>query len=900
MFYLQYAARNLWRNRRWSAFAVFSIAAGVATIVALRSLGLSIGDALTSNLRAANHGDITITQDGPAGMGFTFVDPQDEDDGFSEREIAAINDWVTARGGQMTAYLTTAGVQIANPNAVTAGRPQFTTSIFIDPATYPPSHEITAVDPAGVPLRELFNGGNEVVISTNLAENNDIAVGDAVRVSGTTEEFIVRGIVPAEHEAGFRNLFAAFVGFAYFDQNAAETMGQNSRPNAISLILPDNLAPTTMEEADVIENELRGLLSNSFPYFLSVPELRQQNQTIADITGQFIVVMGLGAMLIGGIGIVNTMLVMVRRRTEEIAALKTFGLKARQIAALFMAEAFLLGLAGSLLGSVIGVLLSRLANAYGETLIQQPLMWRLQPEALLFGIVIGLLVSVIFGVMPVLTAVRIRPNIILRPNETHYPRVGIFQSLLALLFIVLALGLIAGQIVGNLLIGVIGTAVTLAILGFLIGLLWIFVWLVGRAPSFGSVDLRLALRNLRARRIRTATTLLALSAGMFALSSIAFFGQGTRQMMQMTLSGTLGGNVMIFTPIPSAISDPLINNRLDSLEGIISRTRILTFDARVAAINGEPVSSESIAEQREAIIEQLEEASESGDFARVGELAQQLDNLPDYFMDVSVRDTTGTNISGSATVAAGRSLTVDDIGKPVLLMREEDFKELQVPLGTVVTLDIRGQRYDFEIVGILADASMNFGEALAPPDVITSAGGTDFPLTLAEIAPEHLDNALLELSSLPLVYSIDISFIDGLIGRFINQFSALPILVGLLSLGAAAVIMANTVALATLERRRQIGILKAVGLKGRRVLGVMLLENVLISLLGGLIGVGLSALGVLIMSRLGLQVTILIPTDATPVAIALIVAAVAIGAGATFLSAQVAIQERALNVLRYE
>ena len=46
MFYMNYALRNLWRSRRWSAFAMFSVAAGVATMVALRSLGLSIGDSL--------------------------------------------------------------------------------------------------------------------------------------------------------------------------------------------------------------------------------------------------------------------------------------------------------------------------------------------------------------------------------------------------------------------------------------------------------------------------------------------------------------------------------------------------------------------------------------------------------------------------------------------------------------------------------------------------------------------------------------------------------------------------------------------------------------------------------------------------------------------------------------
>ncbi|MAS35086.1 MAG: hypothetical protein CL610_13835 [Anaerolineaceae bacterium] len=898
MFYVQYAARNLWRNRRWSTFAIFSIAAGVATIVALRSLGLAIGDSLTSNLRASNHGDITISADSGGGFGFNFLGEEGEDSGFSDDELAALDQWVTERGGEMTAYFKTSGVQVAAPGTVTAGRPQFTTAIFIDPSTYPPSHTIDLLDPPGAPLATAFEGTYEVVISKNLADTNGIAVGDRVRVSGTEDEFLVKGIVSTENEAGFRDLFAAFFGFAYFPLDAAPLVGFDRPVNSVSLTLAEGVAPTTVEESDQVHGQIRSLLrSDNFWFFTSVPQLRAQNQMIADVTSQFIVVMGLGAMLIGGIGIVNTMLVMVRRRTEEIAALKTFGLKGRQVALLFMTEALLLGFVGSLFGAVVGVLLSRLANAYGETLIQQPLVWRLQPEALLFGVVIGVLVSGVFGVMPVLTAVRIRPGIILRPNQTHFPRAGVLQSLLALLFIVVALGLIAGQIIGNLTIGLIGTAVTLAILGMLIGILWVVVWLIGRIPSFGNVDLRLALRNLRARRLRTATTLLALSAGMFALSSIAFFGQGARQIMQMTLSESLGGNVMIFSVMPPAISTPLIEGRLNTLDGVISRTRILNYNGRVTAINGEPVDSAGVAARQQELQDALRETS---DFGTMAQLVQELDSLPDYGLDISVRETSGTNISGTSSVQEGRNFTIEDIGKPVLLVRNEDFYELGAPLGATVTVDIDGASYDFEIVGVMPDSSMNFGESAVPPGVIDARPDFDFPMTLAEIEPEHLNDALLSLSALPLVYSIDISFIDGLIGRFINQFSALPILVGLLSLGAAAVIMANTVALATLERRRQIGILKAVGLKGRRVLGVMLLENVLISLLGGLLGVGLSALGVLIMSQLGIQVSILIPTDAIPVAIALIVAAVGIGAGATFASAQVAIQERALNVLRYE
>jgi putative ABC transport system permease protein len=153
---------------------------------------------------------------------------------------------------------------------------------------------------------------------------------------------------------------------------------------------------------------------------------------------------------------------------------------------------------------------------------------------------------------------------------------------------------------------------------------------------------------------------------------------------------------------------------------------------------------------------------------------------------------------------------------------------------------------------------------------------------------------------LPLVFSIDISFIDNFLGRLIDQMSAIPILVGLLSLGAAAVIMANTVALATLERRRQIGILKAVGLKGGRVLRVMLLENTIIGLLGSLLGLGLSALGVWLMAQLSAQLALIVPTDAMPVAALLLFVAILIAWIATVLSARAVVGERVTSVLRYE
>jgi len=920
LFYWQYALRNVWRNRRWSSFAILSVAAGVATVVALRSLGLAIGDALTSNVRSSNHGDITLTKGGGFSL-FPGISEEDDTEVFSQRSVDRLSTWVAEQNGTMSEYISTS-VQVSAVEAEsTAGILQFVTAIFIDPATYPPTQDIRASDPPNAPLSDLFQGGNEVVISENLAETRDLQVGDFVVVSGN--EFIVRGIVPTQAEAGLRDLFSAFFGFVYFDRALTETLSVNPRPNRVSIALPEG---TSDEDVLQAVDEITSLLTFNEGFFRTdnVPTLIEQNAVIADVTSRFVVVMGLGAMLLGGVGIINTMLVMVRRRTEEIAALKTFGLKGRQVAALFMAEAMILGFIGSLIGSIVGSFLSAITNAYGEQFIQQPLTWRIYPEALLFGLVLGMVVTGVFGVLPVLTAVRVRPGIILRPNETYIPAVGIFQSLVVIIFMVLSLGIIAGQIigpfpsdvpggrrVGNFFettlgsptqLGIIGVAVTLTILALLVGLLWIIVWIVGKLPSFGSVDLRLALRNLSTRRTRTATTLLAISAGMFALSSITFVGAGVRDLLQTTLTQTFGGNVLIFPLLPQELAQPLIDGRLDTLEGMEYRSRISTYDGVIWEVDGRSLRVKP--ENYQALVDELNEALQNNDNVRAEETAQTMRAYEEAYVSLSVRDTDNPDFTGG-TLVDGRYLTLEDRGQNVVVVQQTpEIAARGIELGSTILLEINRQEYRLEVVGLLADdsafsSSLTFGDLLVPPDTLIGAQ-SDFSLNIAQIAPENLNEALVSIAALPLVFPIDITFIDGIFSRFIDQFSALPILVGLLSLGAAAVIMANTVALATLERRRQIGILKAIGLKGGRVLRIMLLENLIVSLLGGLIGIGLSAIGVAIMSNLWQDVTILIPTETLPIAVALVIAAVLIGALATFLSANVAVRERVLNVLRYE
>lgn len=891
-FYLAYAARNIRRGGRWTALAIFCIAAGVATVVALRGMGLAIADSLLSDVRDINRGDAVLVRGdarGELGFASLFGDVSDPDDFFTDEEVRRMRAWAVERGATLSAYMVGGNVQVAAVDFESFGRPQFVSPFFIDPEAYPPTYSLTALEPRGVPLHELLNAPTDIVISDNLASEQGIAVGETVRVSGTEMPFTVRGIVDTGEEAGLTNLLAAFFGFVYLDIASAPQIIEGAfGVNHLAIVMPEPVYD--LAEARRLADELRDVVRRYGVEVDLAAEVLQRNQIIATLLGDFIVVLGLGALLIGGVGILNTMLVMVRRRTEEIAALKTFGLKGRQIALLFLTEGLLLGLVGSVIGCAVGVLMGGAVNQYGATLLQQDLPWRVYPQALAYGMALGLVTTAVFGVAPILTALQVRPAIILRPNETHIPRLGVLQSLALMLFVTLALGLIVGQVVtpsfamvnsytpddvsfSPYFWGVVGVAGTLLVFALLVMVLWGLVWLIGKLPAFGNVELRLALRNLSARRTRTATTLLALSAGMFALSSITFVGQGTREWLNLQLTRQFGGNVLVFPLAPGALQGVgqfAVANALQDLDGIRHRSRLSVPQADLVAVDGRAIDEPFVG---------------------------QWENL-------SVWDSDNPAIYSSTRLSAGRALTLADRGQARLVGPAEASARLGIRVGSTLTYEVEGRPFTFEVVGLTASAQggTNFLDnfVMAAPDVLPESA-SEFSLYTYDIADEHLNAALVELSTIrvPPTFALDISFLDRLVGRLIDQFAAIPTVVGGLSLLAAAVIMANTVALATLERRRQIGILKAIGLKRGRVLRIMLIENGLIGLLSAVLGLGLSALFLVLFTALT-ETVIPLPRDARLAGVALVIVAVLIGWASTFLSANIAVRERVMNVLRYE
>src|SRR6202048_3043145 len=164
--YFNYTTRSLLRGGQRTVLALFCVAVGVMAIVALQLVGLMINNALTSNVRDANGGDVNVTSNNKP---FTTNDLNFFD---SLKSNGTITNY-TALGSSTGA--------LGNSASVTSN---FTVDV-VDPATYPVVTPPTFVHPTNGSIASLLTDGNAIV-DKSLADQFNKKVGDSVTVHGSS------------------------------------------------------------------------------------------------------------------------------------------------------------------------------------------------------------------------------------------------------------------------------------------------------------------------------------------------------------------------------------------------------------------------------------------------------------------------------------------------------------------------------------------------------------------------------------------------------------------------------------------------------------------------------------------------------------------------------------------
>ncbi len=901
IFAFSYALRNMIRDRRRAAFTLLSVAAGVATVVALRTLGLMVTDALTSNIQAYLRGDIRVVG---SEASLSIFNNASEARLFTAARMARLGDWAAENEAEVTYVYNSELMQAAVVADDLAGVPALAIANFIDPQVYPFYDTIRAEAPRGVLLRDLFSGEHPIVLGRRLADQIEAEVGDRVRIGQSEALHTVTGIVPDAAESSFESPNGLLFSFVYLSRAELGEFGlEDVADRAYLKLVPDS-------DPEAVAEDLRAVLGSGGErrnYRLVIaPDILEENQMIADLIADFVLVISLAGLVIGGVGIINTMMVAVNRRSTEIAVLKTLGLQGEDVSLVFVAEALISGVVGSLLGVVLGIILSYFARDLGQRAFAVPLPWRVYLDPALLGVVLGVIVTLFFSFLPTIMATRIRPSIVLREDQIPMAGAGCLWTVLSFVVLILGFGLLVDAILGTtswgnlvneglppsmarnagdfflslpLTPGILGVLIVFIILGVILVLMWVLVWLLGKLPSLRSPNLQIAIRGLTLHRLRTALSLMALVIGMTALSSTLIMARSINMLLYNTISDPIGGNVII---ISLPLFKEMIYGRLDALDAV-NGYREIRFPSGVdtRAIDGD------------RNFERWFDPEDAAAYLR----RERLDM------------TLGVSVYGDlrrARVVEGRLLGPEDAGLArIMIPQIPELEARGVGAGSTVTLRIQGRDRDFEVVGVVAPDNstslipFSLGDfAMQVPLDQMPRSDVPFDITIVDADPERVREVLARVGSVPGVFVFDVGIFDSIIGRLLSQLSALPLLVAGLALFAASALIATTVALATMERRRQIAILRAVGVSRGQALFQLLLENGIVGLAGGLLSLLPTALVLQLVPALS-QGLVYLPVPADLV-ILMLATAVGVTVAATLVTAWGASGEPPLTALRYE
>ena len=577
-------------------------------------------------------------------------------------------------------------------------------------------------------------------------------------------------------------------------------VSQEELQQQVAAALPDGLTATTGERAAAASAS--GLL-----------------EAISFLTVFLLVFAGI-ALVVGSFLIVNTFSMLVAQRSRELALLRALGASRGQVTRSVLFEALLVGLLGSAVGLGLGVLLAlgiqALFSRLGLDLSSQPLVFEARTPLAAFGV--GVLVTVVAAYLPARRSARIAPVAALR-DDVAMPESALRLRGWAGLLLVLAgagvgaVGLLAsvgqpGYWVGaGALLSILGVAAASPVVARP------FLRVVGAAyaRSFGTVG-RLAGQNALRNPRRTAATASALMIGLTLVTTMSVAGSSAGASVDRTVDRSFLGDVVVSNAVGQPFSTE-VADRVEGVDGVGSVTRLRTAESRTAD-------------------------------GRAFLTAADPRTLPDVLrLDL---------LAGSLA----------DLRGDTLLVGEERAREEGLGVGDTITFRFPSGPRELRVVGIHDAAVAGYLTTLEvlraggyPPEdaalLVAVAPGADAGAVKTGIEDVTADLPILTVKDQTEYAAEQRAPIDRLV-LMIYALLGLALVIAVLG-------VVNTLGLSVVERTREIGLLRAIGLDRRQLRRMIGLESVAIAVLGALLGLGLGLVfGLALMQSLrdeGLEVT---------------------------------------------
>jgi putative ABC transport system permease protein len=504
------------------------------------------------------------------------------------------------------------------------------------------------------------------------------------------------------------------------------------------------------------------------------------------------------ALFVGGFVIYNTFSVIVAQRQRELAVLSAIGATPKQLKRSLRFEGLVIGLLGSVLGVIVGAVLTfalvTALDALGVSLPGSGI--QIKSNNVVSAILFGTIITLVSVMIPARRAAKTEPIEALRDAAAETGKVARSRGITAIVLIALGVlqMLTSGQPFA------IGVGILMLIVGVILAGPFIAIGgarLARPLVSRFGLESQLAVDNSARNPKRTATTANALLIGVFLVTLVAVAGTSVKDFAVAEIQNLEGADFTISSNGGSI--DPDLVDRLEAIDGV---ERVTPFRRESVTVNGTPSQMSTTDTGTAVKIAKLEAKDGSLDDLRPGTIA--------LIDDSTIKGTDGEAVTVGSTVivanSAGDSLDLEvvailkgtiDSSQVGSLVDTETFDEL---VGETAPIAAFVDATD----GAQSDVEDRINDELARrPDVTLSAG-----------------NALAKI--IKSVFDFLINAVTGLL-----FMSVLVALIGIV----------NTLSLSLLERKRELGLLRVMGMTDDRVRRMVRRESALIAMLGTVTGV---------------------------------------------------------------
>ncbi|SNT49936.1 ABC transporter permease [Rhodococcoides kyotonense] len=637
----------------------------------------------------------------------------------------------------------------------------------------------------------------QVVINEGGATRSGLSVGDTTQVlvpSKGTVDVTVAGIYDTPVESG------GYIGLQFFEAQADELFSDGTHVQYY------DVAGSDIAAQGLTQSDLRDEIAAALPD-LKVQtaddvrdEAQAQVETALSFVNYFLLAFGGIALLVGTFIIYNTFSMIVAQRVRELALLRAIGASRGQVSRSVVLEALVVGIVGSAIGFAGGVGLAyglrALLNAFDLGLPSGTLA--LEPRTVIVAFAVGIIVTVLSAYAPARRAANIPPVAAMREEFASAgdslrvrTLVGAVLGVLGMLALVVGAQSTGGGAAAT--VGVGAVAVIVAVALAAPSLSRPIVGALGAVLTrpFGAIG-RLARTNSVRNPRRTAATAFALMLGLMLVSVIGVLGSTAKASVDALVDNGIEADY-IFSGPPAIGVPPGAGRAAESVPGV----------DRVAILH--PVAVKIDDEQAFGVA---------------------LDGSPQGLFDQSVVEGSGEQTPNSIGVSEAASA------------------ENGWTLGSTIDLvSLDGNSVTVTVTTIFADNPL-IGDWIVSEDVYQAVTPgvvrSDIAVLVGAAPGTDLDQLRTDLEAAvkPFVV-VQVQDREEFKGAQSQQIDTLlAVLYGLLALAVVIAILGivNTLALSVVERRREIGMLRAVGMQRPQVRRTIYLESLLIALFGAIVG----------------------------------------------------------------